>query len=80
MLICSCAPNLAAVKEDGAVTTQSWSWNYRAPKAKTPATTTTVATETTTTVATETTTTVASTTTTSAAPEETTTTADTSDG
>jgi vancomycin resistance protein YoaR len=66
--------------EDGAVTKQSWSWNYRAPKAKTPATTTSVATETTTTVATETTTTVASTTTTSAAPEETTTTADTSDG
>ena len=53
---------------DGAVTTQSWTWNYRAPKPKTPATTTTTAPppeETTTTAA--------------PPPEETTTTADNSD-
>ena len=53
---------------NGSVTTQSWSWNYRAPKPKTPATTTTTAPppeETTTTAA--------------PPPEETTTTVDNSD-
>jgi len=69
---------------NGAVTTQSWSWNYRAKKPKTPATTTTVATETTITAPPpeETTTTAPppeETTTTAPPPEETTTTADNSD-
>jgi vancomycin resistance protein YoaR len=69
---------------NGAVTTQSWSWNYRAKKPKTPATTTTVATEPTTAAPPpeETTTTPPppeETTTTAPPPEETTTTTDNSD-
>lgn len=59
---------------NGAVTTQSWTWNYRAKKPKTPATTTTVATDTTTTLPPP-----EETTTTLPPPEETTTTAASSD-
>jgi vancomycin resistance protein YoaR len=59
---------------NGAVTTESWTWSYRAKKPKTPATTTTVATEPTTTAPPP-----EETTTTAPPPEETTTTTDNSD-